>query len=338
MAVTIVVLSADKEPPPSITFDAPRVVIGRGEGADVRLPDPSVSHRHATLRQRGSDYLVVDEGSTNGTYVGAVRLAPQSPRVVRDGDRIRVGHVELEVRLDPSAPATQSPLATRELALELVAAAMAASGAPPSVRVFARPRKAPADDAASETAPSEELVLEELGRQYVIGRAQTCDLPLADPDCSRRHVSLVRRGNGLFVRDLGSKNGTRLGDEPLDPRKEHLWPPGVDLSLGNTLLSYEDSLEGALAELESAADEPVDGPPPRGSAAPSSASEGSGALDEPEDLDLDGPAPATPAAQVSARRAPRRPLDPGLIDFLVGALALIVLGLSLLGLYWLLGS
>ena len=53
MAVTIVVLSADSDPLPSITFDAPRVVLGRGEGTDVRLPDPSVSHRHASLRQRG---------------------------------------------------------------------------------------------------------------------------------------------------------------------------------------------------------------------------------------------------------------------------------------------
>ena len=69
MALTIVVRSGDSDSPPSITFDAPRIVIGRGESCEVRLPDPSVSHRHASIRQRGSDYLVVDEGSTNGTFV-----------------------------------------------------------------------------------------------------------------------------------------------------------------------------------------------------------------------------------------------------------------------------
>src|SRR5256885_12335862 len=61
-------LDSDKAAP-ALTFDGPRVVIGRGAGCDVRLPDPSVSHRHATLRTNGPAYQLVDEGSTNGTYV-----------------------------------------------------------------------------------------------------------------------------------------------------------------------------------------------------------------------------------------------------------------------------
>ena len=45
---------------PSLTFDGPRVVIGRGQGSDVRLPDPSVSTRHATIRAQGTEYAIVD--------------------------------------------------------------------------------------------------------------------------------------------------------------------------------------------------------------------------------------------------------------------------------------
>ena len=78
MALTVVVRSGEGEPAPRITFDAPRIVIGRGDGCEVRLPDPSVSHRHASIRQRGTDYIVLDEGSTNGTFVGPVRLSPQA--------------------------------------------------------------------------------------------------------------------------------------------------------------------------------------------------------------------------------------------------------------------
>ena len=58
MALTIVLRAAGgegpKRDPMALTFDAPRVVIGRGEGCEVRLPDPSVSHRHASIRQRGA--------------------------------------------------------------------------------------------------------------------------------------------------------------------------------------------------------------------------------------------------------------------------------------------
>lgn len=341
MAVTLVVLSADTDPPPQITFDAPRVVIGRGEGADVRLPDPSVSHRHATLRQRGSDYLVVDEGSTNGTFVGAVRLAPQSPRVLRPGERLRIGRVELEVRFDQAAPVTQSPVATRELALGLVAAALAASGEDLAIRVTAKRKgdESPGGDTPGSGDTPTELFLEELGREYVIGRGQGCDLVLQDPDCSRRHVGVVRRGNGLFVRDLGSKNGALLGDAPLPPRQERPWPPTRELHLGKTVLTYEDALEGALEELERAADEPVTGPGPT-PAAPADDAD-TGELDE-FDRALGGVSEAPPAAALprvaQGPQRPRRPLDPALADFLVGTLAVIVLALSLLGLYWLLGS
>src|SRR5262245_23419289 len=103
MALTVVVRSGDLPAPAAITFDAPRIVIGRGEGCEVRLPDPSISHRHASIRQRGTDYVIIDEGSTNGTFVGPVRLSAQAPRMIRSGELIRVGRVWLEVRIEHTA-------------------------------------------------------------------------------------------------------------------------------------------------------------------------------------------------------------------------------------------
>src|ERR1051325_10415743 len=135
MALTILVRSGDGKSPARIAFDAPRVVIGRGEGCEVRLPDASVSHRHASIRQRGAEYIVLDEGSANGTFVGPVRLSPQAPRVLKDGDLVRIGRVWLEVRIEQVPPTTNAAVATREMALALVAQALAAQGEPAGVRV-----------------------------------------------------------------------------------------------------------------------------------------------------------------------------------------------------------
>jgi pSer/pThr/pTyr-binding forkhead associated (FHA) protein len=322
MALTIVVLSAETDPLPSITFDSPRVVIGRGEGADVRLPDPSVSHRHATLRQRGSDYLLVDEGSTNGTLIGSehgmVRLSPQSPRVVRSGERVRVGRIELELRIEHGAPITESPLATRELALELVSAALAAQGEQLAVRL----------SATTPDGQTSELVLSELGRQYVIGRGTGCDLRVEDADCSRRHVGVTRRGNGMFVQDLGSKNGCKVGDRDVSKDEDTPWKAGERVRLGGTELVYEDPTAGILEELESAADERVATNTQR----PASAA-------EPERPKAQSETKAKVERAPSDRpQKPKRPLDPRVSDLLVGLLALFVLGLSALGLYWLFTS
>jgi len=135
-ALTVVVRSGDLKSQATITFDAPRIVIGRGEGCEIRLPDPSVSHRHASIRQRGSDYVVIDEGSTNGTFVGPVRLSPQAPRVVRSGDLIRVGRIWLELTTAQVLPTQNANLITKEIALALVASSLSAEGALSAPRLF----------------------------------------------------------------------------------------------------------------------------------------------------------------------------------------------------------
>jgi DNA-binding NtrC family response regulator len=53
-----------------------------------------------------------------------------------------------------------------------------------------------------------ELVLER--GTYFVGKADGCDLVLADGAVSRRHLQLVVDKDGILVRDLGSKNGSFL--------------------------------------------------------------------------------------------------------------------------------
>jgi predicted component of type VI protein secretion system len=126
--VKVLVLSAPIEPPLYVERQGRLITLGRGPDADVCLPDPTVSPRHATLKKRGKHYLLTDEGSTNGTALSGasggppVWLSPGSPRIVEEGDRIRLGAVELEVRLDAEAEGSPS----EDLGRDLVTASLAA--------------------------------------------------------------------------------------------------------------------------------------------------------------------------------------------------------------------
>jgi DNA-binding winged helix-turn-helix (wHTH) protein len=74
-------------------------IIGRDPRSDVWLDVPGVSRRHAMIRVNSSNRRVTleDMGSTNGTFV---RRAPVEGEVaLADGDLIRVGKVDLTVRL-----------------------------------------------------------------------------------------------------------------------------------------------------------------------------------------------------------------------------------------------
>ncbi|WP_422773433.1 FHA domain-containing protein [Plantactinospora sp. WMMC1484] len=77
--------------------------IGREDGADVLLDDPKVSRWHATVELAAGRVLLTDTGSTNGTWLNDERLHGHGE--LRDGDRIRLGNLELRF-FDPGAAAT----------------------------------------------------------------------------------------------------------------------------------------------------------------------------------------------------------------------------------------
>jgi DNA-binding NtrC family response regulator len=55
-------------------IDVDALVIGRDEGANIVVADPEVSALHCELRAVGEGILVKDLGSTNGTFLGPVRV------------------------------------------------------------------------------------------------------------------------------------------------------------------------------------------------------------------------------------------------------------------------
>jgi anti-anti-sigma factor len=53
------------------------------------------------------------------------------------------------------------------------------------------------------------------GEQFVIGRDRSCNLRLGSPMVSKLHAALLRREGRVFLRDLGSTNGTILNGRPI---------------------------------------------------------------------------------------------------------------------------
>lgn len=219
-----------------------RIVIGRHKKSDVRLPDPTVSQRHASIRRRGAGYVVVDEHSSNGTFVNHIRLATGASHALADGDLITIGREVLSLRFAPDGAA--SALSTQDLALALVQGSLLADGADTTLRL----------SISEGPDRGRELVLDG-DRTYVIGRDATCDLVLADEDASRRHTRLVRRGPRVWVSDLGSKNGTRLDGQLLGEGQSLLWQESCVLEIGQNKLSLSDPISAALRALEDAPDE-----------------------------------------------------------------------------------
>ena len=72
------------------------ILIGRGTDAAIRLDDDYVSTRHARIAASGDQWFVEDLGSTNGTYIGTVRI--NQPTTITLGTQVRIGKTILELR------------------------------------------------------------------------------------------------------------------------------------------------------------------------------------------------------------------------------------------------
>ena len=79
----------------------PRVVIGRSMEADLVFDDDTLSREHAAIAFRNGSFVVEDLDSSNGTWVNGEQVVA---RPIGHGDRVRLGHLELQVLIEVREP------------------------------------------------------------------------------------------------------------------------------------------------------------------------------------------------------------------------------------------
>ncbi len=315
MAVRVTIVAAPGEPELSLVLDGERIALGRAESADVRLPDPSVSPRHASLRAHGGAWLLVDHGSTNGTWIGGVRLGPEASRAITSGEPVRLGRVWLRVETHVHAPASTRE-DTRDLAMRLVARGLTSLGEDPRARV----RCVRGPDAGKEAAIPDDGALS-------LGRGADAGLVLLEPLASRRHAEVSLAGGKPRARDLGAKHGTKLGGAPLSPDEWTVWRPGQTLEVGGDEFELLAPVVDALAELSQGSDEEMREPgsaplPPDAQPPPD------------EEVSHWRESPDAPPPRAHAPIARGTGWDPG--DAMLVVFALLVVAASAAGLLWVL--
>lgn len=326
MAITLVV-SSQGTAPETITLDQPRVVLGRGPSADVRLPSRAVSELHAVLKVEIGEVSVIDEGSTNGTRVNGTAIPRGRKKPLRTGDVVQIGGYEVRVEIAPAM--ADPPERTGSLARKLLLDALAQVGgeaAPPRLVLLTGKRAGCGWEFPA--APS----------RMVAGRGDGCEVLLDEPDCSRAHAEFLRDAEGVSARDLGSKNGFFIADRRItDKRLRH----GDEITIGRTVLRFEDPTEELLKALEQGPDEPAPPPPPPPTPAPPTPASTPPPAPEPAVASSPPPEAVSAESAPSAVRTPTRPLPArrsNPVDWIVVALAVVILAVSVAALWMVLRS
>ncbi len=213
------------------TLNAPpgQLILGRDPTkASLVIQHPSVSSQHATVTL--DRMMVIDHGSTSGTYVGTTKIASGTPTPIDPNGILAFGPVPVQVQLLmrlAQAIAQRGPLASLNTpAPQPVAGKPGTEAMPAAVQGFApaspgtammgavpSPAAAAPPAAGAPGAKKNKTVLGQLdfsaaGSTKSIGRTPDNDIVISHPQVSSHHAFLHRINGQLFVEDRGAANGT----------------------------------------------------------------------------------------------------------------------------------
>lgn len=185
--------------------------IGRDDASDICLHDKHASRHHARLVLQAGSAWLRDLGSRNGSFVNGDRV--HGATRLFSGDELRIDRTNFKV-LGPHAPQSK-----------------------PTVEGFSRSRLRPGLYLVDTTTTGSVGWHPLLSGKTLIGRASDCDLQFQDRSISAHHCEIQQGPGGVFVRDLGSSNGTRINERRI---RTAAMREGDRLSIGRVQLSLRE--------------------------------------------------------------------------------------------------
>ena len=149
------------------------------------------------------------------------------PKVTFETDRrLRMGEFGIQPRLVKPPEADREEASQGDLGATMVYSATRAQRA-------AEPPAEPDVARALLTADGKTFVLDQ--PRAVVGRSRRCDFVVEDPNISRRHFELQRRGSDWFVVDLESTNGIAVNGRRVSSAQLQ---PGDEIVAGTSRMRF----------------------------------------------------------------------------------------------------
>jgi ABC-type multidrug transport system ATPase subunit/pSer/pThr/pTyr-binding forkhead associated (FHA) protein len=214
-------IESEGAPPRRIPLNKDVTRIGRDPDLDVVIDAAAavVSRHHVEVRRVGGQWMVVDQGSFNGTLVNDFRITQPTP--VYDRDRIQLGLGGPLLRLhDQSRPAPGSGELYPRSAGAAVVPPAGATGPFPQLREMAgsRPKTIVVPQGSGSLQPQmpgrgatqPQLLFQRAfdnGSALSVGRAPDSDIHLDGLTISNNHARVLLEAGTVFVEDVSSTNG-----------------------------------------------------------------------------------------------------------------------------------
>jgi pSer/pThr/pTyr-binding forkhead associated (FHA) protein len=218
--------------------------LGR-QGTDILIMDATISRTHAAINVEDGVVTVTDLGSSNGTKVGDVRLAPNQSMQAFFGTPLKFGNwrctLEIASSLAAGGNAEATVMANRTVMAPPPDATVMDTGVPalnanaPAPVVEETPvLPTPAVTMLQkQSGPGDDIPIQD--GTLTIGRKAGNDIIITeDPYISGKHASLTYDSTGVYLTDVGSTNGTVINGQKMIAHEPQLLFEGDEVQLGRT--------------------------------------------------------------------------------------------------------
>ncbi len=228
------------------------LTFGREVGHGVVIASTEISRRHASIVP-GTDGYMLRDHSTNGVWVNGERMADEL--LLGRGDIIKMGAEEFRFYADV-APSASPAAGTAPAVVAPAPVIAAAAPAPAAAAAIAEPATAPSA-ATGAQAPQRRPALATLevittgplkGTRFElhsaltnIGRGAHNDIAIRDESVSDSHAKIQRRGDGWWIVDQDSTNGTYVGGRRVQGEQRLEGAP--DLRFGGIKMTFRTAAD-----------------------------------------------------------------------------------------------
>jgi pSer/pThr/pTyr-binding forkhead associated (FHA) protein len=234
---------------------ASELTLGRDESNDIVLADPKVSRLHARLACSDQGCILIDAGSANGTFVDGQRLERVT---LRSDDLIKLGNSTLRFEATSPGRSATSAAGRSKRARRGSAArqfldqflddliddevnereSTDLTPAPSSQAVSLRQDRLLRVPHLVVYTPQKTWRVRLRGQEsWTLGRSEDNDIVIDHPKVSRYHARIERHGNNFIIHDLGSANGTYLGQQRIE---RHTLRHTDTLNIGPAQVIFKD--------------------------------------------------------------------------------------------------
>ncbi|MFH1228461.1 MAG: FHA domain-containing protein [Planctomycetota bacterium] len=202
------VLTFERKPVNTYTFDKDTVLIGRDPTCDVKIDNPGVSRHHAKIEKQNDAYVLSDLDSGNGTFVKGEKI---TKHYLNDGEEIAIWNYSIFFKIPKTAQEAAAKFDVKKIDPEHTIALNVKQ-----LEIKQKERASPFTAFLTYKENKRDVNYSIMKTTTFFGKSSKCELKISGWFIMPRHAMIVRDELGFRFVNFSKSALGKINNQPVD--------------------------------------------------------------------------------------------------------------------------